>query len=286
MRKFTILIIFVTVIFSLVVSNISVGQVLLDENFSYPAGDLITSWGWTAHSGAGTQAITVNNGGLTFSGYIDSGIGNAALVDNNGEDDNKGFTAQTSGVVYTAFMVNVTTTAAGYFFHLGGNPIGTIFRGKVFMDATNHFGVSVGSNTGTFATSTYNLGTTYLLVLKYEIVAGTNNDIVSLFIFDTSAPTTEPGAPTIGPLTDATQTDINPACVAMRQFSATQNLLLDGIRVGLTWADVIPPLATPSLSTTVSTLTGFQYIVGAGPSVSQSYNLSGSNLITHTKGNS
>jgi hypothetical protein len=186
MRKSTLLIIFATVIFSFVASNISVGQVLLDENFSYPAGDLITSWGWTAHSGGGTQPITVNNGGLTFTGYIDSGIGNAALVDNTGEDDNKTFTVQTSGVVYVAFMVNVTTTAAGYFFHLGGSPIGTIFRGKVFMDATNHFGVSVGSNTGTFATSTYNLGTTYLLVLKYEIVSGTTNDIVSLFIFDTS----------------------------------------------------------------------------------------------------
>jgi PKD repeat protein len=284
MRKSTLLIIFATVIFSFVASNISVGQVLLDENFSYPAGDLITSWGWTAHSGGGTQPITVNNGGLTFTGYIDSGIGNAALVDNTGEDDNKTFTVQTSGVVYVAFMVNVTTTAAGYFFHLGGSPIGTIFRGKVFMDATNHFGVSVGSNTGTFATSTYNLGTTYLLVLKYEIVSGTTNDIVSLFIFDTSVPSTEPVTPAIGPLTDATQSDINPACVAIRQFLATQNLLIDGIRVGLTWADVIPPLTTPSLSTTVSTLTGFQYVLGAGPSVSQTYNLSGSNL-TPASGN-
>ena len=278
MKKFTLLAICFLALLLIGISGISKGQVLLDENFSYPAGDLITAHGWTAHSGSGTQPITVNSGGLSFPGYIDSGIGNAALADNNGEDDNTTFTAQTSGIVYVAFMVNVTTVSAGYFFHLGGNPIGTTFRGKVFVDATNHFGVSVGSNTGTFASTTFNTGTTYLLVLKYEIVSGTTNDIVSLFIFDTSIPLTEPGTPNVGPLTDGTQSDISPACVALRQYSATQNFLIDGIRVAMSWADVTPAAATPSLSTSVTTLNGFQYLLGAGPSASQTYNLSGSNL--------
>jgi hypothetical protein len=245
MKRFTLLTIFIGILISLGFHNISTGQVLLDENFSYPAGDLLTAHGWTAHSGAGTQAITVNSGGLTFPGYIDSGIGNAALVDNNGEDDNTTFTTQTSGVVYVAFMVNVSAVSAGYFFHLGGSPIGTTFRGKVFVDATSHFGVSVGSNTGTFASTTFSTGTTYLLVLKYEIVSGTTNDIVSLFIFDTSIPPTEPGTPTIGPLTDATQSDISPACVALRQYSATENYLVDGIRVGTSWGDIIGTSVSP-----------------------------------------
>jgi len=246
MKKFTIIFLFITALLSFGFHQGSRCQMLLDENFSYPADDLITAHGWTAHSGGGTQPITVYNGGLTFPGYLDSGIGNAALVDNNGEDDNKAFATQSSGTVYVAFMVNVTSTAAGYFFHLGGTPIGTTFRGKLFMDATNHFGVSVGSNTGTFATSTYTLGTTYLLVLKYQIVSGTTNDAVSLYIFNTTPPSTEPATPTIGPLTDATQSDINPGCVAIRQFSATQNLIIDGIRVGMTWNDVFNPAPTPT----------------------------------------
>jgi len=183
MKNFTQLIrFFLTSIILLGFYGISNGQLLLDENFNYPAGDLLTAHGWSAHSGGGTQPITVNDGGLTFPGYIDSGIGNAALVDNNGEDDNKTYTVQTAGTVYVAFMINVSSTAAGYFFHLGGDPIGTsIFRGKVFMDATNHFGASNGSNTATYASAAYTLGTTYLLVLKYEIVAGTNNDIKLIY---------------------------------------------------------------------------------------------------------
>ena len=237
MRKFTLLAIFVAAILSLGFHDTSKGQVLLDENFAYPAGDLITAHGWVAHSGGGTNPITVNTNGLTFPGYIDSGIGNAALVDNTGEDDNKTFVVQSSGIIYTAMMVNVTTTAAGYFFNIGPDPISTTFRGRVFMDATNHFGISVGSGTASYSASTYTPGTTYLLVVKYEIVAGTTNDIVSLFVFDTTIPATEP-LPTIGPLTDATQADINPGSVALRQFLASQNVLVDGIRVGTTWTDV------------------------------------------------
>jgi len=280
MKNFTQLIrFFLTSIILLGFYGISNGQLLLDENFNYPAGDLLTAHGWSAHSGGGTQPITVNDGGLTFPGYIDSGIGNAALVDNNGEDDNKTYTVQTAGTVYVAFMINVSSTAAGYFFHLGGDPIGTsIFRGKVFMDATNHFGASNGSNTATYASAAYTLGTTYLLVLKYEIVAGTNNDIVSLFIFDSGTPATEPAVPTIGPLTDASQSDINPGSVALRQFSTSENFLIDGIRVGMSWAVVLPPLATPTITIAPTSLTGFQYALGSGPSASQSYSLSGSNL--------
>lgn len=244
MKKFTLKVsLLLAILFGL---NMGVSaQLLLDENFSYPTGDFITAHGWTAHSGSGTQPITVTTPGLTYTGYVNSGIGGAALVDNTGEDDNKVFTAQTSGSVYVSFMVNVTATAAGYFFNLMPNPTSTTFRGKVFMDATNHFGVSVGSNTGTFAASTYTPGTTYLLVLKYEIVTGTTNDKVSLFIFSSGMPATEPGSPTIGPLLDAAQSDINPSCVALRQFSASQNLTIDGIRVGTSWSDIYANVVLP-----------------------------------------
>ena len=74
---------------------------MLVENFDYPAGDLLTNHGWLAHSGAGTQAVTVNNGGLSFPGFNLSGIGNAALVDNNGEDVNRTFNKYTAAIKWT-----------------------------------------------------------------------------------------------------------------------------------------------------------------------------------------
>ena len=280
MKKFTFLTVLISVLYLACFFQKSSAQtLLLDENFDYPAGDLLTAHGWTAHSGAGSQAITVNSSGLTFPGYISSGIGNAALVDNTGEDVFKPFTTQTTGSVYAAFMVKITTVAAGYFFHFSTNPAISTFRGKVFMDASNHFGVSLGSNTGTFASSTFTLGNTYLLVIKYQVVAGTLNDIMSMYIFDSSFPLTEPATPTIGPLTDVGISDIDPASVAIRQFNASENLLIDGIRVGTSWADIAGSASTtPTVTANPASLSGFNYAEGSGPSAEQSFVVSGVNL--------
>ncbi len=54
------------------------GQVLLEENFEYTAGTNLTSYGWMAHSAQGTNPITVQFEGLTYAGYVSSGIGKAA----------------------------------------------------------------------------------------------------------------------------------------------------------------------------------------------------------------
>lgn len=225
------------------------GQALLVENFDYPSGALLSTNGWTAHSGGGTNSIDVIIPGLAFSGYPNSNIGGAAQLDNTGEDVNKTYTAQTSGSIYSAFLIKVNTPADGYFLHLGGNPIGTTFRAKMFTIGTTspfNFGISVGSNTVTpISSGSYTSGTTYLCVLKYEIVSGTNNDIVSLFIISGEIPTTEPTTPTVGPLTDAAQTDINPGSIALRQFVSTQNIIIDGIRIATSWADAISDLYPP-----------------------------------------
>lgn len=224
---------------------------LLIENFDYTDGSNLTSNGWTAHSSSGTQPITVDPTMLAFTGYLYSGLSKSALLDNNGEDVNKTFTEQTTGTVYTSFMVNVTNVVAGYFVNLGGNPISTAFRGKVWIGGTNSgmsFGLSVGSNTATSTANSYAINTTYLIVLKYNIVEGTTNDEVSLFVFDTSVPATEPVVPTIGPLTDATQSDIKPAALALRQFNASQNMKIGGIRIGTTWTDAGLPVELSSFS--------------------------------------
>jgi len=218
-------------------------QALLTENFDYASGTLLSAAGWTAHSGSGTQSIDVIVPGLSFTGYPLSNIGGAAQMDNNGEDVNKTFTTQTTGTVYVAFMVKVVNLADGYFLHLGGSTIGSTFRAKVFTSGTTdpfNFGISVGSNTATtVAGGSFNLNKTYLLVAKYEIVDGTTNDKVSLFVISGDVPATEPASPSIGPLTDSGQSDINPGSVALRQYSATENILVDGIRIGTTWAEAV-----------------------------------------------
>jgi len=250
--------------------QIGFGQAVLVENFDYASGALLTTNGWSAHSGSGTQAIDVIVPGLTFTGYPSSNIGGAAQIDNTGEDVNKAFTTQTTGTTYSAFLIKVNTPADGYFLNLGGTPIGTTFRSKLFTIGTSspfNFGLSVGSNTATpISGGSYTSGTTYLCVLKYEVVSGTNNDIVSLFVISGEIPATEPATPTAGPLTDASQTDINPGSIALRQFVATQNIIIDGIRIATNWTDAISDIKAP-VATFVPTNSATDVSISAAPTI-------------------
>ena len=226
------------------------GQALLVENFDYTAGTLLTANGWTAHSGGGTNAIQVVSPGLTYAGYIGSGIGNAASLGiASGEDVNKAFTAQTTGNVYVSFLVNVTSaTATGdYCLNLGPNTIGTNFRGRLFIkqDGSNNiaFGISQGGALATaiFTPYSYAINTTYLVVLKYSIVAGTTNDFSAIYINPIiTNPEPATGWFTTTDFTAADPTDIG--SVALRQGGPTKSagLTIDGIRITTSWADLFP----------------------------------------------
>jgi len=239
---------------------------LLSDHFNYPAGDSLTSHGWYAHSAAATSPILVGTPGLSWDGYIGSGIGNAALVVNNGQDVNKPFSANASeGAVYASFLVHVDAqfpaAGEGVFFHLGyydnltpdaqyGN-LATAFRARTFVllgsnPATQFkLGLSFNATTSSGQTSDLNIGETYLVVVKYQFIEGESNDEVSLFVFaagdDISA---EPTNPTIGPFT-GTQIDA-PAiqAVALRQFNVDQNVQVDGIYVKDAWDIEACELAT------------------------------------------
>lgn len=264
MKKFTVLIVILMMVFVSGMNNKLAAQLLLEENFSYPVGSLLTANGWTAHS-AGTNPQTVTVPTITYPGYLSSGIGNEVTLAATGEDDSKTFTSQTSGSVYASCLVNITSasTTGDYFFHLGQASIGTIFRGRVFVkkDASSYlsFGISYATTTAAsivYSPFTYSMNTTYLLILKYTFVAGTSNDVVSLFINPVIG-ATEP-APTL------TATDVNTdltdaGTVALRQggSSSGPTLKLDGIRVGLAWADVAGGgIAPPTVQASNITFSG------------------------------
>ncbi|OGU75797.1 MAG: hypothetical protein A2V93_06155 [Ignavibacteria bacterium RBG_16_34_14] len=217
------------------------------ENFDYTANDSLTLHGWVGHSGLGSNPPTVVSPGLTFANYLSSGIGNAALLDNTGEDIHRLFAPVTSGAVYMAFMVKVDAASTGYFIHFTPNPHNTFdFRGRVWIEGSGSnlaFKLSYASSDTTATPFNYAIGETYLAVVKYEVVAGTLNDIVSLYVFSGTNPLTptEPGTPTIGPITNATASaDIIPGSVSLRQYNAAQNITVDGIRVTTTWNEIVP----------------------------------------------
>ncbi|CAN5465367.1 hypothetical protein BH09SUM1_BH09SUM1_29620 [soil metagenome] len=219
---------------------------LLTEDFNFTGN--LTANGWAAHSGAGTQAIDTT-AGLTYTGYAGSGIGNAANLDNTGEDDNRLLPAPitTASDTYASFLVNIptgTTVTDGYFFHFGQNDAGvlntSIFRGKTWTttDGTGDYELGFAYGGSVISKTNLNLvfGTTYLVVVKYSFLTGTaTDDTVSGWVFTGTAPGTEP-APTVGPLAnDATTEPTNIGAIALRQFVATERVVVDGIRVTTEW---------------------------------------------------
>jgi hypothetical protein len=265
-------------LFSFLFLSTSYSQLLV-ENFDYPAGDTLTNHGWTAHSGAGSQPITVNSTGLEYSGYVSSGIGLAALLDNTGEDINRTFTTQTSGFVYYSFLVNVQTAVAGYFTHLGTGA--TTFAARVFVQPSVtagkiNFGIS-NSSTAVYGTTDFDPLTTYLLIVKYEVAAPTSN--VSLWVVPSGIPASEvdAGTPEVTTTTGTGLASIDG--VYLRQYNASQNVVVDGIRVATSWGEaVLGSAPSPTLTVDPTSLSNFTYVEGAGPSTSQSYTLSGSDL--------
>ncbi len=218
---------------------------LLNENFSYASGTLLTTCGWTNHSGT-TNFIPVTDSGLAYPGYPSSNIGNAASMLPTGEDVHGTFAVQTSGSVYYAFLVNVSAaTATGdYFTHLGTDPWSTTFPGRVFCRSTTggvNFGISkLGTGSSViWASDVFSLDTTHLVVVKYNIVGGLLNDTADLFVNPT--PCAGEPAPLV---TSGTETGNDPSGIGgigLRQGGATTGSTqwIDGLRVGLTWADVV-----------------------------------------------
>lgn len=218
-------------------------EVLLEENFDYPQGEFpLTEGGWYTQWG-GASSLSIGEG-LTFEGYAGSGVGNGVAI--NTDDDNnphRAFKQVTEGNVYVAFMLRpLAACKKGYFLTLRDGDVGGYsfnFNGRVSVNEDGQLGLTFANNqNAVYADEVLDGNTTYLVVLKYTIVEGKNNDNVSLYCFD-KMPDAEPAAPLVGPLSDAAKVDINPANVVLRGYADYVELLLDGIRVATTWDEAL-----------------------------------------------
>ncbi len=240
-----------------------------------------------AHSDAGTDVNDYCQPRIDLSGILSSGTGNATSASGNGEDVNKAFTSLSSGSVYYSFMVNAnpTTTTGDYSVHFcqssGSSAAGFFGRFFIQKDATTNlrFGLSkaLATASASFTGYSYAMNTTYLIVVKYTFNTGTTTDDGVYMWVNPTPGTTEP-TPTISIPTEASNDATGLAAIAIRQWNAGTLARFDGIRVGTTWASVTPPAGTSVILVTPNSLSDFNYIVGAGPSTSQSYALSGSDL--------
>ncbi|WP_151089263.1 T9SS type A sorting domain-containing protein [Hymenobacter baengnokdamensis] len=214
---------------------------LFQEDFSYPAGTLLTADSWAAHSGAGTKPFTVTSNSLSYAGYS-AGTGNSTAFTGSGEDDDRQFTTMYARTpVYASFLVSVSSasTTGDYFLHLGPTILSSTFRGRVFArksaTGTLEFGVA-GSGTPVYAPTEYAFNTTYLLLLKYSFdETGNESDL-----FINPATTGISTAPDASVVETASTSPTDIGTIALRQGSSSPLLTLDGLTVATAF-----PLPTP-----------------------------------------
>jgi len=260
-----------------------------EENFAYTVGTTVSSNGWIAHSGVGTDSPLVDATNLSYSSYPPVLGGSARTTGVTGEDVSKNFGQQASGDIYVSWLMNITglpSTTQDYNFHLGDAAVqtgGTTFRGRLYVqrNAENlvRFGISKGSTNTTiiqFTDYLYAYNTTYLMVMKYKIVDGTANDEVYLWINPTIG-ATEPAHTLFIGTVDTTSDPSNIAIVAIRQSDKTPAAYYDGIRVTNDWAKLWEEPATPVIITT-GTPDPVYNIVGNPSAEVSSYTLSGTDL--------
>ncbi len=226
-------------------------QIRFIEYFDYPAGDSLGAHGWTSHSGGSINRLLVTSPGLTYAGYPLSNIGNATTLTNTGQDAYHELTNHDStGSVYATFMVRVDSAKAqgDYFLALLQTGSTTFYEGRVSARVRGgnlNFGITKGNSStdtsvaGIWTTGTYSLGVTYLLVLKYTFNPGTGtDDQVSLFVFSSGLPATEPVTPTVGPITYSSSDASSIGRIALRQGTNTRapSEVVDGILVTTSWS--------------------------------------------------
>lgn len=260
-------------------------SVLLVEDFDYTAAVTLTSTGnWTAHSASGTNPSVVAADNLTYANYIaDAGNCATTVFSGSAEDVNRVFAAQTTGNIYAAFLVNLTSfpnTTGDYFMHLSTNPLSS-FSGRIFANKNAgdsvRFGISKASTSPAYTGYDYSLGTTYLIAIKYSIIDGASNNTVDMWV----NPVITGSEPT--PLisaADVTGTDVaNIGSIAIRQGTNTPITKIDGIRIAQSWELLFPSVTAPYINVT-GTLDPFTAVVGT-PSAAQTYTVTGTNLTSN-----
>jgi hypothetical protein len=260
----------------------SFGQ-LLTEDFTYTAGQLLSANGWTAYSGAGTNALTVTAPGLTYTGHPGSGVGNAVTMTNTGEDANRTLSsAVTTGNAYMSFMVNISAVQTGDYF-IGLFQSTSIFPLRVYVKSDGaggfNFGVSKGSSTVSYETTSRTLGTTYFVAVKYTFnSATTTDDVVDLWVNPAlgSTETTATIAGVTGAATDATT--IGAVMIRQGGSASASSQQVDALLAGITWASVTAGTAGPTPTFSLGTINTFGSITTGSNSTSQTVSLSGTNL--------
>jgi streptogramin lyase len=235
------------------VGGTGVNGPLFTEDFTSPAGTLLTAAAWTISGTSTVNPLAVTSPGLSIGKYSGSGVGNAATLLTTGQDVYQNFPTIDQGSVYFSMMLSVESAGTGdYFTALSSASAQTNYYARLHLKASGA-GYIVGisksnevSGGAQYGTTVLNFRTTCLVVVKYTFAGAwidSTNDPISVYVFTSTIPTTEPATPEISAYVAPSKTDaVNLGCITLRQGStgAAPLLTVDGFRVGPSWPTGVP----------------------------------------------
>jgi hypothetical protein len=181
MRKPTTIALFATALVAML-TPVARASIIYGTDFNSPTysdGLLAGQDGWIVTSAGGTNDLTVANTATN---------GNVSMT-TSGNDDRRLFpTALTGGSYFLSADINVSAAQAtgDYFMHLGDGST-SIFNARTYIKSSGSgFVMALGTGAGTvglnYGSTVLNFGTTYHVLVQYDMNPGTTNDTGALFI--------------------------------------------------------------------------------------------------------
>lgn len=229
-------------------------EVLFSDDFEYADGSVLTvNKEWFLQWG-GESSMAIVTPGLEFGTYP-CNAAHGLLIEGDVTNDmpHHAFEQVKNGDVYVSLLLEPTfVTKSGYFLTLRdekANNTAYNYCGRIYAGVDEEYNNIVGLRffkkaDAVFADKILDSDKTYLVVMRYHIVQGNNNDEISLYLFD-AMPDNEPETPLIGPLTDPNAPDINPAHVVFHSYDDDGMLTVDGLRVATTFWEAVGLASEP-----------------------------------------
>jgi hypothetical protein len=242
------------------------------------------------------DSILIASGNLSYSG-LSTSTGNKVTYGGAGTDYWRSFTNQTTGTVYCSFLLNITSlgsinTTGGYTVGFFDGTTTTTIGSTVWirLSGTSNFNIGLNARTSAANTvwlpNTLNINTTYLIVMSYQYVTGTTNDVMKLWLNPASSSFGSTEGTSDGTATNTASADLTSIQrVFLRQDATTATpgaLEIDELRVGTSWASVTAASASSPTITGVATASAFTTTYGT-VSTAQTFSISGSNLTDSLK---
>lgn len=287
-------------------------ETYLAESFDYAEGNLYGNGKWVKYGKKTTAPIQVAKSPLTFAGYQDNAAGKAVrLTKESGEYCQMFFrdkgTDAAKGTVYYSALVNVSELPSGsrtaaFMALTGANSLDATKFGDteagsegagLFAQASGEgfkLGVSRNvANLGNVKTSVAwadeecAIGTTYLVVVKYEIIDGADNDRISLWV-NPAKGDAEPAASVVAE-EECSESLADVRGIELRQGSSsvakTPVAVIDEVRVASTWNEIFTPAKADAVETPEITITDMSVDFGKvykGLTYTKTINVKGKNL--------